>query len=100
QAVTREELLGVPAAVDDPELAHLRKRYAKDFKAAFEGALLELSVEDRNLLRLSLVDGLSIDEIGSIFGFHRATAARRLTKCREAVQERTRKMLVDRLKLG
>jgi RNA polymerase sigma-70 factor (ECF subfamily) len=100
QAVTREELLGVPSAVDDPELSHLRKRYARDFKAAFETALGELTAEDRNLLRLSLVDGLSIDEIGSVFGIHRATAARRLARCREHVQERTRKTLVEKLKLG
>jgi RNA polymerase sigma-70 factor (ECF subfamily) len=100
QAVTREELLGVPAAVDDPELTHLRGRYAKAFKSAFEAALSELTPEDRNLLRLSLVDGLSIDEIGSIFGYHRATAARRLGRCREQVQTRTRKMLLERLKLG
>jgi RNA polymerase sigma-70 factor (ECF subfamily) len=100
QAVTREELLGVPSALDDPELTHFRKRYAKDFKAAFEAALAELTAEERNVLRLSLVDGLSIDEIGSVFGIHRATAARRLARCREQIQERTRKILVDKLKLS
>jgi RNA polymerase sigma-70 factor (ECF subfamily) len=100
QAVSREELLAVPATVDDPELSHLRKRYARDFKAAFEDALAELTPEDRNLWRLSLVDGLSIDEIGAAFAIHRATAARRLMRCRELIQEHTRGLLAERLKIG
>src|SRR5213075_2756151 len=65
-----------------------------------ETALAELAAEDRNLLRMSLVDQLSIDEIGTIFGIHRATAARRLAAVRDQVQERTRKIMVQRLKLG
>lgn len=96
--VSREMLLDVPAPVtDDPELDHLRKRYARDFKQAFEEAIRELSVEERNLLRLSLVDGLSIDEIGAVFGYHRATAARKVARAKELVQERTRKILTERL---
>ena len=96
--VSREMLLEVPAPIsDDPELDHLRKRYARDFKQAFEEAIRELSVEDRNLLRLSLVDGLSIDEIGAVFGYHRATAARKVARAKDLVQERTRKILTDRL---
>lgn len=98
QPVTREALLGVPSTAD-PELEHLRKKYAREFKAAFEAALAELSAEDRNLLRLSLVDQLSIDEIGVIFSVHRATAARRVANARELVQEGTRKILRERLKL-
>ncbi len=100
QAVTREALLAVPAVASDPELDHLRKRYAKEFKEAFEAALAELTAEERNLLRLSLVDQLSIDEIGTVFGIHRATAARRVARAREVVQERTRKILSKRLDVG
>jgi RNA polymerase sigma-70 factor (ECF subfamily) len=100
RAVTREVLARVPATHDDPELEHLKRRHAKDFKAAFESALAELSPEERNLLRLSLVDGLSIDELGAVFRVHRATAARRLEKARDAVHERTRAILASRLSLG
>lgn len=100
QPVTREVLLKLPSESADPEMTHLRKRYARDFKRAFEDALAELSPEDRNLLRLSLVDGLSIDEIGLVFGVHRATAARHLARCREDVQRRTREILGERLSVG
>jgi RNA polymerase sigma-70 factor, ECF subfamily len=100
QPVTREALLDVPAVAPDPELDHLRRRYARDFKEAFEAALGELTAQERNLLRLSLVDQLSIDEIGAVFGIHRATAARRVARAREVVQERTRKIMTERLNLG
>lgn len=97
EPVTRETLLAAPAVAPDPELDHFRKRYATEFKESFEDALAALSPAERNLLRLSLVDGLSIDEIGVVFGIHRATAARRLASAREEVQRGTRKRLQDRL---
>lgn len=100
QPVTREMLLAIPATSADPEMAHLRKRYAREFKQAFEDALAELTPEDRNVLRLSIVDGLSIDEIGLVFGVHRATAARHLARSRETLMERTRDLLGERLRVG
>lgn len=95
--VTRETLVAAPTAAPDPEMEHLRRRYASDFKQAFEEALAALSPEERNVLRLSVVDGLSIDEIGTVFGIHRATAARRIASARDAVQDRTRAILLERL---
>ena len=97
--VSREMLLEVPDTLDDPELEHFRTRYASDFKLAFESALADLTAEERNLLRLSLVDGLTIDEIGSLFNVHRATAARRLERARDSVQQETRRILSERLKV-
>ncbi|AKU98214.1 putative DNA-binding regulatory protein [Labilithrix luteola] len=99
QPVTREVLALVPGAID-PELDHLRARYSHDFKWAFEKALAGITVEERNILRMSLVDGLSIDEIGTIFGVHRATAARMLQRARSEVQEKTREILRGKLRVG
>jgi RNA polymerase sigma-70 factor (ECF subfamily) len=93
-----EELLQV-ATPNNPEIDHLRRRHSADFKAAFETALAELTPEQRNILRLSVVDQLSIDEIGVLFGVHRATAARQLARARELVQERTWQILQSRLRL-
>jgi len=100
QPVTRETLLAAPAVGASPELDHFRKHYAAEFKEAFEEALAGLSAVERNLLRLSLVDGLSVDEVGVVFGVHRATAARRIAGAREAVQKATRRVLTERLKLA
>src|SRR5262249_49485390 len=99
-ASSTDALLEVPAAIEDPELEHIRARHRADFKAAFEAARRSLSKEDRNILRLHLVDGLNIDEIGGIFQVHRATAARWIARCREKVHDETRRLLVERLKIG
>lgn len=96
-----EELLGGLAAQGaDPELEHLRARYEEAFKVAFHDALMSLDVAERNLLRLHHVEGLNIDELAPIFQIHRATAARRLAKAREEISERTRSLLVSRLRLS
>jgi RNA polymerase sigma-70 factor (ECF subfamily) len=95
-----DALLDVPAAVEDPELEHIRARHRADFKRAFEEALRSISKEDRNILRLHLVDGLNIDEIGTIFQVHRATAARWIARCRERVHDETRRILTERLRIG
>jgi RNA polymerase sigma-70 factor (ECF subfamily) len=95
-----DALLEVPAAMEDPELEHIRARHRADFKAAFEAALGSLSKEDRNILRLHLVVGLYIDEIGNLFQVHRATAARWIARCREKVHDETRRVLIERLRIG
>ena len=58
-----------------------------------------LEARARNVLRLSYVDRLSIDQIGTMYGTHRATAARWLSQARDDLMEQTRARLADRLKL-
>ncbi|MFH1810402.1 MAG: sigma-70 family RNA polymerase sigma factor [Pseudomonadota bacterium] len=78
---------------DDPELQVLKRLYRAEFKNAFQQALLELGPRDRTLLRYQLVDGLNIDQIGAIYGVHRATAARWLSHTRDQLRERSRELL-------
>jgi RNA polymerase sigma-70 factor, ECF subfamily len=52
---------------------------------AVERAAASLEPEQRVLLRLHYVDGLTVDEIGATFGVHRATAARRVAKARSCL---------------
>jgi RNA polymerase sigma-70 factor (ECF subfamily) len=84
----------------DPELAHLRTAYGAEFERAFHDAVCELSSQERNLLRYHYLDRLNIDQIGVVCGIHRASAARRLTKVRQALIEGTRHLLAQRLRLG
>jgi len=84
----------------DPELLHLRRKYAGEFEQAFRGALAALTSEERNLLRYHYVDRLNIDHIGAIFGIHRVSAARRLTRVREALVGGARRLLAERLRVG
>lgn len=84
---------------DDPELQFLKIEYRSQFKGAFARAAQRLTSEDRNLLRLHLVGGLTIDQIGKLQAVHRATAARRIARAREQLLEFTREELMSALKL-
>lgn len=81
----------------DLELEFLKREYRAEFKAAFADAMHDIGPAHRNMLRYHLVDRLNIDQIGAIYGVHRATAARRLGKAREALLHHTREQLMGRL---
>ncbi len=69
------------------------------FKAVFRDAVQVLSARERSLLRMSLIDGLSIDEIAPMYQVHRATVARWLEAARERLAAVTRSRLAQALKL-
>lgn len=77
----------------DTELEHAKARYVKEFKQAFSAALRELPARDQTLLRQHVIDGLTIDQLGALYGVHRATAARNLERARQAVLAGTRRRL-------
>lgn len=83
----------------DPALEALKAEYRDEFAAALKDAIADLSPEDRTLLRQQIVDELTIDEVGAVFGVHRATAARWLNRARAALVSATHRRLADRLKL-
>ena len=68
---------------DDPELAYMKRTYAREFQAAFAEALAQQGAREQTLLRYHHVDGLNIDEIGAIYRVHRVTAFRWLEKAKE-----------------
>lgn len=81
----------------DVELDFLKEKYRREFKLAFEAATARLPAESLNLLRMHVIDQLSIDQLAALSGVHRSTAARQLTRAREALCELTRTELVARL---
>ena len=74
---------------DDVELQFLKAQYREAFRSAFAGAVGALAGPERAVLRLGLVHGLSIDQLGVGLGVHRATAARRLASARTRLVELT-----------
>lgn len=82
-----------PAQPPTPELAHMKKRYRNELKQAFELAADQITSEDRALLRFHLVEELSIDDVAAIYGIHRATAARRITRARDQLGAEARRVL-------
>ncbi|NUO50450.1 MAG: hypothetical protein HOV80_16470 [Polyangiaceae bacterium] len=94
--VDNERLLTELCPDADPELATLKEQHRAAFKSALEDALAGLTPQERNVLRMHLLHGLSIDAIGGSFQVHRATAARWLGSIRAKLDRETRRLLRER----
>jgi RNA polymerase sigma-70 factor (ECF subfamily) len=82
-----------------PELDYLRRRYKSSFEDAVRSAIRSLPPRQRMLLRLNVVHGMSIDQLGTTYRVGRSTAARWLANARRALFERTRGELQTKLRL-
>ncbi len=89
-----------PGSGDSPESGLVLRRHRPDLEAAFAEAVAALPSEQRELLYLHYVEGLTIDDIGARQEVHRATAARWIAAGREAIVEGTRRRLEARLALS
>ncbi|HSZ81456.1 MAG TPA: sigma-70 family RNA polymerase sigma factor [Polyangia bacterium] len=69
-----------------PEIAILKVKYRAAFEAAMTAALGTLEERDRLILRLHLVSGLSVAQVGQMYGVSQSTASRWLAEAREKVQ--------------
>lgn len=78
----------------DEELTILKQRYKDAFSNALVRAARELQDRERTMLKLSFAEGLSIDRIAVVYGVHRATVARWITKAKDELISRTQAILV------
>lgn len=85
---------------DGQELAYLKRHYRQEFRVAFTHALGALTSRERSLLRQHVLSGLNIQEIGNLYGVHRATVARWLASIRRRLLTSTRHELMKRLHVG
>lgn len=79
----------------DPERALVERRTARDVEAALTCAIGELAAEDRLLVKLYYLDGLRLREVGTVLGFHEATASRRLARAHTEVRQRVEAILME-----
>ncbi len=86
------------AAAGNVELSLIKAQYRDAFVAAFTAAVAELSRRDRNLLRLHLLGGVTLDQLARMYSVHRATVVRWLAAAREALHAATRAQVVARLR--
>ena len=98
--VADEGVVALPAADGDPELRFLKQQHRQHFRAVFTGALASLDSRERSVLRMSLVEGLAIDDLAKVYDVHRATAARWLSSARERLVQQTRQRLAARLNVS
>jgi RNA polymerase sigma-70 factor, ECF subfamily len=83
----------------DPQLSAIKHDAAVALQRAFIDALGELERRERTVLRLHVLDGLSIDDIAPMFSVHRATVARWVAAAKQDVLDRTRRRLMHDLRL-
>lgn len=96
-----DEALADRALPDDhPELAHMKRRYRADFRAALRLALAELDVQARNDLRLYYLEGLKLEELAALHRVAPSTVSRRIARARQAVLEQTRRVMREQLGLS
>jgi RNA polymerase sigma-70 factor (ECF subfamily) len=98
--VDDEALAAVADDTDDQALAFLKTSYREQFKRAFEATLAEMPRRARTLLRLQIIDHLTLEEIGAFYQVSRATAARWLADARQTLVSGTQQRLVASLSIS
>lgn len=94
-----DALMAIEASGTGPDMLAFRQQYKAQFSQAFRDALADLEPEQRNVLRLHYVHGLSIDKLGAVLRVHRSNAARRIAKARQDLLSGTRRLLHARLSI-
>lgn len=89
------DLEEMAAEAAEPDLLVLKRKLGRSFQDALRQALHELAPRGRAVLRMHLVQGLSLDQIARPYGVHRATAARWLGDARQRVIEGVRSWVRD-----
>ena len=77
----------------------LRGEYAADFGRALREAFGSLEPQERNVLRLHFMEGLSLNQIAAMYQVNKSTISRRMSRARETLLERTRATLERTLAL-
>lgn len=99
QPLSEAILAGLPK-VASPELALMKERYQGELKATLQQLLLELPRERSQVLRLHLLDGLTLEQIGGLYRVNRSTVKRWLDDVRTQLSKGARRKLGARLGLA
>src|SRR5262249_43251277 len=69
------------------------------FKAAFSSALSSLSDDERNVLNLHFIEGLSVDAIATVYDVSGMTIRRWIRRARDHILEAVYQLLAGQLRL-
>ncbi|MBA2379960.1 MAG: sigma-70 family RNA polymerase sigma factor [Blastocatellia bacterium] len=84
---------GLVAQHENPEEIMTESRTAADVTAALGSAIAVLKDEDRLILKLYYFEDLKLKNIAATFGFHEATASRRLARLQADIRKSVQKLL-------
>jgi RNA polymerase sigma-70 factor (ECF subfamily) len=90
------------ALIDEPDLDAevARAHHRALFQRALDEALADLTAQERELLRLQIVEEMDLDALAERHGVHRATCARWLVAARDKLHEDTRRRVIAALPLS
>ena len=77
----------------NPEDIFSENQTAADVSAALSEAIAALEAEDRLILKLYYFDDLKLKDIAATFGYHEATASRKLTRVQTEIRKGVEKQL-------
>ncbi len=77
----------ISAHTDDPETLFTEQRTAAAISEALAAAVAELDADDRTMLKLYYFEGLKLRDIAAAYGFHEATASRRLVRIQAEIRK-------------
>lgn len=92
-----DDLSGLSDPERDPELAYLKSTYRDHFRKAFAAASESLDARSRNLLRMHLIHGVTLDKLATSYAVHRATIVRWLASARKQLLQETENEMRSRL---
>ena len=74
-----------PSGLASQDKIYLASKYGELVQSALRAAFRAMEPEQRNLLRLHYIDGLPLDQIGTILKVHKATVSRRIAAIRDQI---------------
>lgn len=86
----------VISATENPEDIYGEAEAQKDIVAGLQKAIAELDDEDRLMMKLYYFDDLKLKDIAATFGFHEATASRKLVRIQTAIRKSVEKTLREK----
>ncbi len=79
--------------VDNPEELISDKQSAAEVSAALKAAIEALDAEDRLIMKLYYFDDLKLKDIAATFGYHEATASRKLVRVQSEIRKAVERAL-------
>jgi RNA polymerase sigma-70 factor, ECF subfamily len=89
----------LPALSDDIELRFLYRTHRELFRTVLHDAFGSLTVRERTVLRLSLVDDVSLERVGRMYGVNKSSISRWVAQAKARVWHSVREQLAQRLQL-
>jgi RNA polymerase sigma-70 factor, ECF subfamily len=94
-AAAREAAAALGPIELSPELRLIKERFREPMERATERAFASLPDDQRDILRLHVLDGLTLEELGRLYDVHASTVSRWLARIRDKIATDTRRYFAD-----